>query len=107
MAETETREDTRGESHATILVAVVVKADESTAKIPGTLVAMCYGNFARPHFTADGNLHPQTTGGVICLPARHLVVPFWTCPSSLITVLVGVRDHHDVAIRIDDSELPA
>jgi hypothetical protein len=27
-------------------------------KIDGTRVATCNGNFARPHFTADGKLHP-------------------------------------------------
>src|SRR5687767_11061251 len=34
-------------------------------------IAMNYDSFARPHLTGGRQLPTQTTGGAICLPARH------------------------------------
>src|SRR4026209_1744599 len=57
MTKAEAGEDARRKLHASILV--VVKADGKPAENNGTPVAMKVSNFARPHFTADGNTQPQ------------------------------------------------
>ena len=72
MAKTETGEDPRRKLHAAILV--VVKDDGKLSKNSGTRVAMVRDSFARPRLKEDGNHPTQTTGGVLCLPARHVLL---------------------------------
>src|SRR5689334_20613535 len=66
MTKTEACEDARRKLHAAILV--VVKADGKPPINDGTRVAIKSDSFARPHFTVDGIIQPQRTGGVLCLP---------------------------------------